>query len=237
MRHPFSAIRQSKVSEDIVEQIKTLIRDGRLKPGEKLPSERQLAMALEVGRSSLREAINSLSMMGLVEVRQRKGIFVGTVSTPLVTDPLRQLMADDQKTFANLYDIRIDLEVASAMAAAEKRTDEQLGIIGASLKKMKNKRGESVYGTENDLRFHMTIAEATDNFIRVHIIKEIFGLASDHIHSALKKLAARQDNINTIHQQHTAIYEAIADRDRAGAGSAMKAHLVWVKSQLNTLIQ
>lgn len=236
MHHPFSAIRQSKVSDDIVDQIKDLIRNGHLKPGEKLPSERQLATTLEVGRSSLREAINSLSMMGLVEVRQRKGIYVGTVSTPLVTDPLRQLMADNPETFAHLYDIRIDIEVASAMAAAENRTEKQLEIIGACLKDMKNNQGENVYGTENDLRFHLTIAEATDNFIRVHIVKEIFDLAIDYIDSALKKLAAKQDNINTIYLQHAAIYEAIADKDRAAAGAAMKAHLEWIKSQLNTLL-
>lgn len=236
MRLPFSAIRQSKVSEDIVNQIKDLIKGGKLKPGEKLPSERQLAMALEVGRSSLREAINSLSLMGLVEVRQRKGIYVSSVSAPLVTDPLRQLMVDGPKVFADLYDIRIDIEVASATAAAEHRTGEQLGIIGKNLDDMKNKRGENVYATDNDLQFHLAIAEAADNFLRVHIIKEIFDLASDHIDSALQKLAAHQENINTIFSQHTDIYEAIAEKNDAKAGAAMKAHLEWVKSQINPLL-
>ncbi len=236
MPHPFSAIRQSKVSEDIVEQIKDLIRDGALKPGEKLPSERQLAQMLEVGRSSLREAINSLSMMGLVEVKRRKGIYVGTVSAPLITDPLRQLMADGQKTFADLYDIRIDIEVASARAAAELRTDGQLEIIYQSLESMKNSRGENTYATDIDLQFHLNIAEATDNFIRVHIIKEIFDLAGDHIDHALKMLASQQENVDAICDQHTAIYEAIAEKDRSAAGSAMKAHLSWVKMQLNAFL-
>lgn len=236
MHHPFSAIRQSKVSEDIINQIKDLIRGGKLKPGEKLPSERQLAMALEVGRSSLREAINSLSLMGLVEVRQRKGIYVSSVSAPLVADPLRQLMADGPKVFADLYDIRIDIEVASATAAAEHRTDEQLAVIGKNLGDMKDKRGENVYATDNDLQFHLAIAEASDNFLRVHIIKEIFDLASDHIDSALQKIAARQENINTIFSQHTDIYTAIAKKAGAKAGAAMKAHLEWIKSEINPLL-
>ena len=177
MNYPFSAIRQSKVSEDIVEQIKALIRSGQLKPGERLPSERRLAQILEVGRSSLREAINSLSMMGLVEVRQRKGIYIGTVSTPLISDPLRQLTAADKTAFTHLYDIRIDIEVASAMAAADNRSTEQLEVISLCLTSMRDNNGGHSYNIDSDLQFHMAIAEATDNFLRVHIIKEIFDIS------------------------------------------------------------
>lgn len=236
MNHPFSAIRQSKVSEDIVEQIKALIRDGQLKPGERLPSERKLAQILEVGRSSLREAINSLAMMGLVEVRQRKGIYIGTVSTPLITDPLRQLTAADKNTFTHLYDIRIDIEVASAMAAAEHRSAEQLEVIGACVSAMRNTDGEHSYTTEGDLQFHLAIAEAADNFLRVHIIKEIFDIARSHIDAALETITTLQRNIDAIYRQHSVIYQAIADKDPQGAGSAMRSHLQWVKSELNTFL-
>lgn len=236
MNHPFSAIRQSKVSEDIVEQIKALIKDGQLKPGERLPSERQLAQILEVGRSSLREAINSLAMMGLVEVRQRKGIFIGTVSTPLITDPLRQLMAADKNTFNHLYDIRIDIEVASAMGAAENRSEEQLEVISACLVSMRTANGDHSYSTEGDLQFHLAIAEATDNFLRVHIIKEIFDIARKHIDAALETITTLQGNIDAIYRQHAEIYQAIADRQPSEAGYAMRDHLQWVKSQLKTFL-
>ena len=236
MSHPFSAIRQSKVSEDIVEQIKVLIRDGQLKPGERLPSERKLAQILEVGRSSLREAINSLAMMGLVEVRQRKGIFIGTVSTPLITDPLRQLASADKKAFTHLYDIRIDIEVASAMAAADHRSVEQLEVISTCLEAMHNAHGGYSYSTEGDLRFHLAIAEATDNFLRVHIIKEIFDIARSQLDAALETITTLQRNIDAIYQQHSEIYRAIADKNRQGAGAAMRSHLQWVKSELNTFL-
>ncbi len=236
MNHPFSAIRQSKVSEDIVEQIKALIRDGQLKPGERLPSERKLAQILEVGRSSLREAINSLSMMGLVEVRQRKGIFIGTVSAPLISDPLRQLTAADKKAFTHLYDIRIDIEVASAMAAADHRSEEQLKVISSCLSAMDNSGGKHSYSIEGDLKFHLAIAEATDNFLRVHIIKETFDIARSQIDTALETITTLQRNIDAIYRQHAEIYQAIADKDRASAGAAMRSHLQWVKSELNTFL-
>lgn len=236
MNHPFSAIRQSKVSEDVVEQIKALIRDGQLKPGERLPSERKLAQILEVGRSSLREAINSLAMMGLVEVRPRKGIYIGTVSTPLITDPLRQLTGADKKGFAHLYDIRIDIEVASATAAAGHRSAEQLDYIASSLTSMRSTNGVHAYSTESDLKFHLSIAEASDNFLRVHIIKEIFDIARTQIDTALATITTLRQNIDTIHRQHTDIYQAIADKNPKEAGAAMRRHLQWVKNELNTFL-
>ena len=236
MDTPFSAIHQSKVSEDIVEQIKGLIREGRLKPGEKLPSERRLAQMLEVGRSSLREAINSLSMMGLVEVKRRKGIYVRPVSTPLVTDPLRQIMDDDKKIITSLYDIRIDLEVASARIAATSRTEEQLAALQQRLDAIKVQYDENHYMTDNDLEFHSTIADATGNFLRVHIINEIFTVAGQYIKAALEKVVAKPGNIEAIYEQHKAIYDAIARKRSDDAGEAMLSHLQWVKDQLEVYL-
>ncbi len=236
MEGPFSAIRQSKVSEDIVEQIKTLIRNGQLQPGEKLPSERNLAQILEVGRSSLREAINSLSMMGLVEVRRRKGIYVRSVSAPLVSDPLRQIMDDDRKIISSLYDIRIDLEVASASIAAESRTEAQLEKLAERLNATKSKNGDRFYKTKNDLDFHSTIADATGNFLRVHIINEVFTVAGQYIKSALDKVVALPGNSEAIYEQHVAIYEAISRKNPDQAGDKMRTHLEWVKTQFEAYL-
>ena len=233
MENPFSPIRQSRVSDDIVSQIKYLIREGSLKPGDKLPAERDLAKKLEVGRSSLREAINSLALMGLVEVRQRKGIYVRSVGRTLVTDPLHTLVYEDKDTIAKLYDIRMDIEVAAAAAAADNRSAQQLTIIRSSLHAMKNKSGECRYCSEDDMHFHITIANATGNFLRVHIIQEIFDLAGGPIKNALARIVADQDNIKTLYGQHADIVASIADRSATRAGSSMHAHLSWVKAQLD----
>ena len=235
MDRRFSAIHQSKVSEDIVAQIKTLIRDGRLKPGEKLPSERRLAQLLAVGRSSLREAINALAIMGLVEVKRRKGIYVRPVSAPLVSDPLRQIMDDDQKIITSLYDIRIDLEVASARVAAESRTEKQLTVLSRRLKATKGQAGDRDM-TKKDLDFHGAIAEATGNFLRVHIINEIFIVAGPYIKTALENVVAKPGNIDAIYEQHAAIYDAIARKHASEAGEAMHTHLQWVKAQLDVYL-
>ena len=88
MKNIYRPIRQHKVTEEIVTQIKSLIKDGTLQPGEKLPSERMLCGLLGVGRSSLREALNILEALGFLEIKNRRGIFVHSVSLPLLCDPL-----------------------------------------------------------------------------------------------------------------------------------------------------
>lgn len=228
----FSAIRQPKVSEEIVKQIKDLILGGRLKPGERLPSERDLTRKLKVGRSSLREAINSLALMGLLDVQHRKGIYVRTVSSQLVSNPLSRLMENDRQTTAYLYDLRMDIEVAAAAAAAGHRSEGQLAGIRSHLQAMNSREEQNVYSSDTDLNFHIAIADATGNFLRVHIIKEIFDLTGGHLKSALAKIEADQNNLNTLFEQHTAIYSAIAEKDGALAGSAMYTHLNWVRDRL-----
>lgn len=233
MNTVFSAIQQSKVSEDIVQQIKDLIINGKLKPGEKLPSERKLSEILKVGRSSLREAINSLSMMGLVEVKKRQGIYISNISAPLVIDPLKELLTDDLRTINHLYDIRIDIEVATARAAALNRSESDLDDIRRCLEKMKDHQGTSLYSIEDDLELHIAIAHATGNYLRVHIIKNIFELTEIYIHKALLNIIEDQANIEVLFKQHERICEAIGTREGSQAADAMQHHLQWVKSQLN----
>jgi GntR family transcriptional repressor for pyruvate dehydrogenase complex len=136
----------------------------------------------------------------------------------------------------DLYDIRIDIEVASAKAAAVNRSDAQLVAIAACLSSTKGSDGQHAYHVQGDLRFHLAIAQATDNFLRLHIIKETFDIASSQIHRALETITAVQGNIDAIHDQHARIYQAIADKNRPAAGAAMHHHLQWVKSELNTFL-
>jgi len=123
------------------------------------------------------------------------------------------------------------------MAAADHRNAEQLEVIAACLAGMHDANsGEHAYTIESDLQFHLAIAEATDNFLRVHIIKEIFDIARSQIDAALETITTLQRNIDAIYRQHSEIYQAIADKNRQGAGAAMRSHLQWVKSELNTFL-
>ena len=99
----FQEVQVEEVSDKIVEQLCSLIQEGRLTPGNKLPSERRLTDQLGVGRSSLREALNKLETLGYVEIKKRKGIFVKSIDSTLQLDPLKNMLQTDRLKIVQLY--------------------------------------------------------------------------------------------------------------------------------------
>src|SRR4030066_2223653 len=133
----FNSIKHTKISEDITNQIKRLIIDGELKPGDQLPPERELIKQLGVSRPSLREALNSLVTMGFLEVRQAKRSFVKSVTSKLIGDPLSLLIkADDQKIF-DLIEVRRAIETWTAYHAAQKASSEDIAHLGRIITRAK----------------------------------------------------------------------------------------------------
>lgn len=227
----FSEIRPHKIPEEIVRQIKFLIKEGKLQPGEKLPPERAFADLLGVGRSSLREAINILETLGFVEIRKRKGIFIRSVSSPIMSDPLLQILEEDTGTLYKLYELRKDIELASVFMAAKLRTKTELAEIRKALKRMKEDAEGTHLSLNDDLDFHLAIARATNNFVRVHILKNIFDLAEDYMGLIVEKLVEEKTGVLSVLDQHRRIYKAIQQRDQEGARALMDEHLTWVEKK------
>jgi len=227
----YSQIRPHKIPEEIVQQIKSLIKDGKLQPGQKLPPERTLADLLGVGRSSLREAINILETLGFVEIKQRKGIFIRTVSSPIISDPLRQILEEDKSGLYQLYELRKDIELASTYMSAKIRTENDLVAIRKPLKRMEEGARNTNLLLDYDWEFHLAIARATHNFLRVHILKNIFDLAADYMRLIVQKLIEEETSIFTVLDQHTRIFQAIQKRDQESARALMDEHLTWVEEK------
>src|SRR4030043_1861683 len=122
----FNSIKHTKISEDIANQIKRLIIDGELKPGDQLPPERELIKQLGVSRPSLREALNSLVSMGFLEVRQAKRTFVKSVTSKLIEDPLSLLIKADTHKIFDLIEVRKAIETWAAYHAAQVATKEDI---------------------------------------------------------------------------------------------------------------
>lgn len=226
MHSVYRQIRLHTVPEKIVQEIKSLISEGQLKPGEKLPPERTLADLFGVARSSLREAINILETLGFVEIKKRKGIFIRTVSSPTLSDPLRQILEEDKDTFYKIYELRKDIESASAYIAAKLRTKTDLTRIKTFLNRMEKDTRRSQASLYDDLEFHIAIAQATHNFIRVHILKNIFDLSDDFIDFVRQRF-----NIAMVFAQHEKIFQAIQKKDQEGARALMNEHLNWAEEQ------
>src|SRR6056297_1982532 len=125
----FEPIRPKKISEEIVEQIKALISRGELKPGDRVPSERELAALLGVSRPSVREAIMVLEAMGLVESRQGGGTFVRSLTQATLADPLSSMVEKNPRMLHHLAEVRMGLETWSAYLAAQRASDEEIAEL------------------------------------------------------------------------------------------------------------
>ena len=231
MKNLYKQIRPHRIPEEIVQQIKILIKEGKLLPGERLPAERVLADLLGVGRSSLREAISILETLGFVETRKRTGIFVRPVSSPIISDPLRQMLEEDKGGLYQLYEIRKDIELASAHVCATLRTKADLAAIKKPLVRMQEDSKKHHLSLAHDWDFHLAIAQATQNFLRVHILKNVFSLAEDFMAEVVRKLEEEKRGILSVVDQHTRIFEAIKKKDQESARAIMAEHLTWVEDK------
>lgn len=231
MDNIYKQIRPHKIPEEIVQQIKSLIKDGKLLPGEKLPPERTLADLLGVGRSSLREAINILETLGFVEVKKREGIFIRTVSSTIIFDPLRQILEEDRGKLYELYELRKDIELASIYMAAKLRSKEDLVRIEKPLIRMIEDSKESHFSLSDDVEFHLAVAQATHNWLRVHILKNILDLVADYMDLIVQKLIEEKTGVFIVLDQHKKIYQAIQKRNQESARVLMNEHLTWVEEK------
>lgn len=227
----FRAIEQKKVSAQIIDQVKTLIATGKLKPGDALPPERELMKVFNVSRPTLREALNALSTMGFVKMAQRQRTRVRSLVPSNITEPLHRLLKEDMSTSLELIEARTIIERGNSRLSARRATDDDIARLERSLESMQKKimAGESV--TDEDAEFHIAIAEAAHNKVQTHLMFSIYDLLKEKV-----GLCYVNDGSNTILKQHQAIVEAIKSRDEVRASLKMEEHLSYVESLLNRLI-
>lgn len=226
-------IRSRKIYEVIAEQIKEQIVSGGLKPGEKLPSTKELSERFQVGRSTMREALSALKAMGLVEIHQGEGSYVRSIESQDVGLPEFDSLLMSEETVLELIEARKALEIAGAGMAAEKRTDEDLRKFEAVLQRMEEHLGDEEEGERSDIEFHLILSEATHNSIMVRLIDSISSQMQTAIRETrrLEMYANRQVSIQLWHE-HQAVYEAIRGRNAAAAQEEMKRHLFHVEQIL-----
>jgi len=224
----FNSIKHTKISEDITNQIKRLIVDGELKPGDQLPPERELIKQLGVSRPSLREALNSLVTMGFLEVRQAKRTFVKSVTSKLIGDPLSLLIkADDQKIF-DLIEVRKAIETWAAYHAAQKASSEDIEQLGTIISEMKKAFEEGRSWEKQDADFHLAIAQATHNTIHMHIMSGIYDLLRESVGRVFRDRA----KIKKLLDQHYKIFNAIKNHSPDKARERTLEHLNYVESEV-----
>ncbi len=225
--HIFQAIERKKVSLQIVDQIKELITKGKLQPGDFLPPERELMKVFNVSRPTLREALNTLSTMGFIQMSQRQRTRVKSLIPGNFTEPLQKMLKEDGKTALELIEARSIIETGNARLAAKRATKKDIAKLHQCINDIKKRKGKYPGLTDSDADFHSAIAEATHNRILVHLMYSIYHLLEEKV-----VFCYYTEHTETIFSQHLDIVDAISNKDEQRAGEAMETHLSFIKQLL-----
>ncbi len=214
-------IKKNRVYETIVSQVQTLIAQGRLQKGDRLPPERDLVESFSVSRASVREAICVLESLGLVESRVGSGTYVTSTNVENLIQPLALAILQEQDNIREIFEVRRIIEPYLALQAAERATESQvddlLEIIGRHEEMVA--RGEA--GSEADSEFHLAIAKAARNQVFLRLIDGIHDLLGKTRDSRFQTGGRPKLSLNG----HQKVCEAIQKRDGSTAQSAMYEHL------------
>lgn len=223
-------IKPKRISDQVFEQLKELIFKGQLKPGDQLMTERELAQSLGVSRPTVREALNKLVAMGLLEHRQGQGTFVNSPADDAGKNPLAAVVNSHDVSLIDLLEVRLGLECNAAALAARRATEEDLRELEKSVEQMieEIRSGQEGLGSGADLSFHMAIAYATRNVVQIHIMRSFYDMLFFGIKENLHHLYADPSNLDRIIAQHQAVVAAIRRHDPEAATEAMRAHITFV---------
>lgn len=218
----FKEIVYIKPSDIIINQIKELIVSGQLKPGEKLPAERKLSEKLLVSRTAVRDAIKKLEFYGIVKTHPQSGTVVAGMGVTALQGLISDILKVDGNDFKSLVETRVILELNAVQLAAERRTDENIVKIQTALEKYHNKLIKGEPTVEEDLMFHLEIAEASQN----PVLKSLMMVITPDIIANFVKYDVCGDDIKAErYKEHQNILTQIINRNPNEAKLAMDIHL------------
>ena len=219
---PFKPVQAERLSSAVVRQIEKLILQGILRPGERLPSERELADKLGVSRPSLREAIAELQDKGLLASRAGAGIFVADVLGSAFSEGLVRLFAAHDEAVFDYISFRRDLESLAAERAARLGSQTDLKVIDTIFRKMEAAHSKRNPAEEAalDADFHMSIIEASHNVIMLHMMRSMFDLLQQGVFFNRQIMFKQRMTRDMLLDQHRAINSALQARDAPAARAA-----------------
>lgn len=224
-------IRKSRLSQKIVLQICDLIRNGQVLPGNRLPSERELADKLQVSRASLREALSALEISGLIETRHGGGTYVRDFYEFGVTSPLALVLSASSEIVGDLWEVRMIFEPAVAARAAVRATAAEIETLHDILLQH-SEYLDRIDGSDLlvnlDRSFHTTIARASRNQVSVRVLQ----LTNELLAESRRNFVSTPERRKQTYIRHTEILSAIENRKPRLARDAMLAHLEEIERAL-----
>ncbi|KJZ21065.1 FadR/GntR family transcriptional regulator [Loktanella sp. S4079] len=231
---PFEPVQQEKLSHGVIRQIEGLILRGILRPGERLPSERELSERMGVSRPSLREALADLQTRGLLSSRAGAGVFVADVLGSAFAPALITLFATHDEAVFDYIAFRRDMEGLAAERAARLASATDLALINTIFEKMEAAHDKRNPADEAylDADFHLSIIEASHNIIMLHMMRSMYELLREGVFYNRSIMFKQRTTRDTLLDQHRAINDALQARDPEAARAAVEAHLSFVETSL-----
>lgn len=227
----FEQIKPKRVSDEIYEQLKKLILEGQLKPGDKLPPERELATQMQVSRPPLREAIMKLEAQGFLEQNQGGGTYVKSMTSQKM-DRVFEELAKRENTIFDMMEIRSILEIWAAETAARRADVESIKNIEIYLNEMEDAKNEGKIGFVSDASFHAAISQATNNVVLIHMINNLYQWIEKISYDVRLRKYRNPQAHKELFEQHHDIYSAIKQNDPVLASKAMRRHMDYVMKDL-----
>lgn len=238
----FHPVGQERVSSEIVHQIERLILEGVLRPGDRLPAERDLAGEFGVSRPTLREALAALETSGLLTARRGGGTYIGDVMNSIFGEPIIRLFGKHEKATGDYLEFREGIEAQAARWAAQRATSADHEILTSIMQHM-----EAAHEIENpdreaklDVELHIAVSDASHNIVMIQSLRSIYNLLEHGVFYNRYLLYGHKGGRDALLEQHRAIYDGVMAHDPDRAEQAVRAHMksvgaAWRESDAESL--
>lgn len=219
----FQPVRNKRLHQQIFEQIQALILNGELKPGDKLPSERVLVEMLKASRNSIREALRSLEILGIIECRHGGGNFIRCDMRSGLIEPLSIMFQLHGGNFTDILEVRRSLEAEAIALAAVRITPEQSECLRNIIEKIRVEKDEDE-SIRLDKEFHLKIAEFSGNMLLLAFLTAISSILEKSIKDGRRVIMRSFRNHKELFKAHEKIYASIAAHDKDAAVKEIGRH-------------
>jgi DNA-binding FadR family transcriptional regulator len=224
----FRTVSKSAVAETIVAQLLSMIREKKLRSGDKLPPERDLAAMMDVSRPSLREALRTLSVMGVIHLRHGSGIYVSALEPARLVEHLDFVFSLDDSTYVQLFETRKALEPPICALAAQRITDEEIAQLEECLTRSRMGLTDYEAYLQADLDLHEIITTAARNPLLQRFMSSLRSLGK----ASRKRTATLPGVVEQTIQDHQDIIQALREHQPEAAHQAMLVHLEHIEHHL-----
>lgn len=216
-------IRNPKAYDQVIEVIKDKIKKGKIKKGDKLPSEREMAESLGLSRASVREALRALEVIGLIESIQGAGNYIRTNFDNSLIEPLSLMFMLQESSVKEIYDLRETLELQCVKLSARYIEENELGLLTAILNRMYLAKTEEE-SLELDIEFHYLIAKTSRNMLLINVLEVLSQLMDEFIRKSRMQILHEGNTRENLLEIHENLLRALKCREEAKASQAMKEH-------------